>query len=158
MQIIQEWQSRDSARCQRKLKAQQVNMSIPVNLQHHAQFQKPQQRCGSTATWAEIEIPPSDSSNRKSLLLSCWLGHHLNGLCLQSLTLLTSEVSASQSKETFSKQQNSTLRNTNQLTGQRQQSQCYTHSNSLSINFTIRKEILKALWTVPCNHHPNVQQ
>lgn len=62
MQIIQEWQSRNSARCQRKLKAQQVNMSIPVNLQHHAQFQKPQQRCGSTATWAEIEIPPSDSS------------------------------------------------------------------------------------------------
>lgn len=158
MQIIQEWQSRNSAICQRKHKAQQVNTSIPVNLQHHAQFQKPQQRCGSTATWAEIEIPPSDSSNRKSLLLSCWLGHHLNGLCLQSLTLLTSEVSASQSKETFSKQQNSTLRNTNQLTGQRQQSQCYTHSNSLSINFMIRKEILKALWTVPCNHHPNAQQ
>lgn len=96
--------------------------------------------------------------NTKSLLLLCWLGHHLNGLCLQSLTLLTSQVSASQSKEIFSKQQNSTLRNTNQLTGQRQQSQCYTHSNSLSINFTIRKEILKALWTVPCNHHPNVQQ
>lgn len=153
MQTIQEWQSRDSAIWQKMLKAQQVTVSTPANLQYHAQFQKPQQRCGSHLSRDWDPTLWLFFHNGKSQLLSYWLVHHLNGLCLQNLNSLTSEVPASQSKETFSKWQNST-----QTSSQgRQQSQCCTHSNSLSINSIIWREISKALWTVPCNHHPNVQ-
>lgn len=155
MQIIQEWQSRDSAVYQRMLKAQQVTVPTSVN------FAIPCSISEITAEmWQHSHLSRDQDSilwlflhNGKSQLLSCWLVHHLSGLYLQNLNLLTSDMSAPQSKETFSKRQNST-----QSSSQgKQQSQCCTHSNSLSINSMIRREILKALWTVPCNHHPNVQ-
>lgn len=44
---------------------------------------------------------------------------------------------------------NSTLGNTNQLTGQGQQPSPCRHSSNLSNNFKIRKETLKALQTAP---------